>query len=399
MPLEDKNDVVILAAKRSPMGAFQGNLSTLSAPEIASKVIRPMVAEFSDLDSALNIDEVLMGNVISAGVGQAPARQAALLAGLDNSIPCTTISKVCGSGMQALISAYQAIRSSDQNCVLAGGMESMTNAPYLLDRARAGLRLGHAKTLDSMFLDGLEDAETKKLMGHFGQLSADAAGFSREEMDDYAIESLARASKATNKAWFKNEIAPIELSVKGKTIVVDKDEQVLNAKPDKIRSLKPAFSTDGTLTAANSSSISDGAAAMLVSSSEYARQRGIKPLAKIVATSNHAQLPADFTSAPIPAIEKVLRKAAWSLDNVDLFEINEAFALVPMLAMHGLDIPHAKVNVHGGACALGHPLGASGARIVVTLIHALRERGLTKGVAAICIGGGEATAVAIEVFS
>lgn len=389
------NDVVIVAAKRSPMGSFQGNLSSLNAPELGSKVIQAISSEFGDL----KIDEVLIGNVISAGLGQAPARQASLLASLNSTIPCTTISKVCGSGMQALTLAYQSILMGENNVVLAGGMESMSNAPYLLPRVRSGLRLGHSTTIDAMFTDGLEDAETGKLMGHFGQLSADEAGFSREAMDDYALESLARATSANNKGLFTNEIVPMDMSVRGKHMSVTADEQVLNAKPEKVRLLKPAFKADGTLTAANSSSISDGAAALLISSSEQAEKAGLSSLARIVATSKHAQMPAEFTSAPIPAIEKVLQRANWTVDDVDLFEINEAFALVPMLAMKALSIPHQKLNVNGGACALGHPLGASGARIVVTLIHALKQRGLTKGVAAICIGGGEATAIAIELLN
>lgn len=400
MQLNTKNDVVILAAKRSPMGAFQGSLASLRAPEIAAKVIRSLSTELEGAShKELAIDEVLMGNVISAGIGQAPARQAALLAGLAPSIPCTTISKVCGSGMQALMSAYQSIALGEQNLVLAGGMESMSNAPYILPRVRAGLRLGHSQTLDAMFLDGLEDAETGKLMGHFGQLSADAAGFSREAMDDYAIESLHRARNATDNGLFENQIIVIELNHKGTSTVIKQDEQVLNAKPEKIRSLKPAFKADGTLTAANSSSISDGAAALLVASADTSERAGFAPIARIVAISNHAQLPAEFTSAPIPAIEKALKKASWTIEEVDLFEINEAFALVPMLAMKALNIPHDKVNVHGGACALGHPLGASGARIVVTLIHALQHKGLSKGIAAICIGGGEATAIAVELVN
>lgn len=376
------------------MGSFQGGLSSLQAPELGANVIQAINSECNEL----KIDEVLMGNVISAGLGQAPARQASLLAGLDSAIPCTTISKVCGSGMQALALAYQSIVMGENNVVLAGGMESMSNAPYLLPRVRSGLRLGHSTAIDAMFTDGLEDAETGKLMGHFGQLSADAAGFSREAMDDYAIESLARATKANNEGWFANEVVPMDMSTRGKHIRVSADEQVLNAKPDKVRLLKPAFKQDGTLTAANSSSISDGAAALLICRSERAQSAHLSPLARIVATSKHAQIPSEFTSAPIPAIQKALEIAGWNIDDVDLFEINEAFALVPMLAMTALNIPHQKLNVNGGACALGHPLGASGARIIVTLIHALKQRGLTKGIAAICIGGGEATAIAIELI-
>lgn len=392
--MELENEVVIVAAKRSPIGSFQGALSSLSAPEIGSKVMQSLMSDFDDL----SVDEVFLGNVISAGIGQAPARQAALMAGFDDSIPCSTISKVCGSGMQALIFASQSIAVGENQFVLAGGMESMSNAPYLLPRVRAGLRLGHSETIDSMFTDGLEDAETGKLMGHFGQMSADQAGYSREQLDDYALASLSRASDAIKQGLFVNEIVPMKMTSKGKATHLIDDEQVANARPEKVRFLKPAFKQGGTVTAANSSSISDGAAALLVCSSTYAQAKSLSPLARIVASSKHANMPSKFTSAPISAITKVLAKADWSVDEVDLFEVNEAFALVPMLVMDALKISHEKININGGACALGHPLGASGARIIVSLIHALKQRGMSKGVASICIGGGEATAIALQII-
>jgi len=343
------------------------------------------------------IDEVLMGCVLPAGLGQAPARQAALGAGLPMSVGCTTINKMCGSGMKATMLAHDLLKAGSNRIMLAGGLESMSNSPYLLPKARAGMRMGHAQALDHMFLDGLEDAYDKgKLMGVFAENTADQYGFTREQQDDFAITSLKRAQRAIEDGDFANEITPVTLqSRKGET-VIDTDEQPFNANIEKIPQLRPAFRADGTVTAANSSSISDGAAALVLMANSEAEKRALEPLAVIRAHATHAQEPAWFTTAPVAAINKVLDAAGWSADEVDLFEINEAFAVVTMAAMSDLGLDHAKVNVNGGACALGHPIGASGARIIVTLIAALQRRGLKKGVAALCIGGGEATAIALE---
>lgn len=388
------NEVVIVSAVRTPLGGFQGALSSLNAPNLGATVISTAI------DRAMiksgDVNEVYFGNVISAGIGQAPARQAALGAGLPNSVPCTTVSKVCGSGMKAVMLAANAIRLGDLNCVVAGGMESMSNAPYLLDKARAGHRLGHQISKDSMFTDGLEDAQSGRLMGEFGQQTADRFNVSREAMDEFAIESLRRATQATDQGYFKQEIVPLEIKTRSGVIEVSQDEQVASAKPEKIPQLKPAFTKDGSVTAANSSSISDGAAALVLMSEQACKQQSLAPIAKIRGYASHAQIPEEFTLAPIGAVNKLLQQLDWSVEDVDLFEINEAFAVVTLMAMKELGIDHDKVNIQGGACALGHPLGASGARIIVTLIHALQRKGKTRGVAALCIGGGEATAIAIE---
>ncbi|WP_323993984.1 thiolase family protein [Aeromonas hydrophila] len=384
-------DIVIVAAKRTPMGAFQGALANLTAPELGACAIAAAMAEAGLRGE--QIDEAYLGNVLSAGVGQAPARQAVLKAGLPDSIPCTTVNKVCGSGMKAVMLAADGLRLGDTNVVIAGGMESMSRAPYLLDKARSGFRMGHQSVLDHMFLDGLQDAYEGQLMGHYAQLSADRAGLTRADMDAFAIASLERALVAQRSGAFAAELAPV---MAADTLLLAEDEQPAKARPEKIPQLKPAFSKTGTITAANASSISDGAAALILMRSDTAAQLGLPVLARLVGYQSHAALPAEFTSAPIGAIKGLLAKVGWRMEEVDLFEVNEAFAMVSLLAMAGCQLPHDKVNVNGGACALGHPLGASGARILVTLIHALRERGLTRGVASLCIGGGEATAVAIE---
>ncbi|MBW3799133.1 acetyl-CoA C-acyltransferase [Aeromonas hydrophila] len=384
-------DIVIVAGKRTPMGAFQGALANLTAPELGACAIAAAIAEVGLRGE--QIDEAYLGNVLSAGVGQAPARQAVLKAGLPDSIPCTTVNKVCGSGMKAVMLAADGLRLGDTNVVIAGGMESMSRAPYLLDKARSGFRMGHQSVLDHMFLDGLQDAYEGQLMGHYAQLSADRAGLTRADMDAFAIASLERALAAQRSGAFAAELAPVRV---GDILLLAEDEQPAKARPEKIPQLKPAFSKTGTITAANASSISDGAAALILMRGETAAQLGLPVLARLVGYQSHAALPAEFTSAPIGAIKGLLAKVGWRVEEVDLFEVNEAFAMVSLLAMAGCQLPHDKVNVNGGACALGHPLGASGARILVTLIHALRERGLTRGVASLCIGGGEATAVAIE---
>ncbi|WP_324015497.1 thiolase family protein [Aeromonas hydrophila] len=384
-------DIVIVAAKRTPMGAFQGALANLTAPELGACAIAAAMAQAGLRGE--QVDEAYLGNVLSAGVGQAPARQAVLKAGLPDSIPCTTVNKVCGSGMKAVMLAADGLRLGDTNVVIAGGMESMSRAPYLLDKARSGFRMGHQSVLDHMFLDGLQDAYEGQLMGHYAQLSADRAGLTRADMDAFAIASLERALAAQRSGAFAAELAPVMV---GDTLLLAEDEQPAKARPEKIPQLKPAFSKTGTITAANASSISDGAAALILMRSDTAAQLGLPVLARLVGYQSHAALPAEFTCAPIGAIKGLLAKVGWRVEEVDLFEVNEAFAMVSLLAMAGCQLPHDKVNVNGGACALGHPLGASGARILVTLIHALRERGLTRGVASLCIGGGEATAVAIE---
>ena len=385
-------DIVIVAAKRTPMGAFQGALSGLSAPELGACAIAAAMTAASLRGE--QVDEVYMGNVLSAGLGQAPARQAALKADLPDSVPCSTLNKVCGSGMKAVMLAADSLRLGDTKVVLAGGMESMSRAPYLLDKARTGYRMGHGSLLDHMFLDGLQDAYEGQLMGHYAQASADRAGLTRTDMDAFAIASLERALAAQQGGAFGAELTPV---LAGEQLLLADDEQPGKARPDKIPGLKPAFSKTGTITAANSSSISDGAAALVLTRSDTAAELGLPVLARIVGYQSHAALPAEFTSAPVGAIDKLLARVGWSVEEVDLFEVNEAFAMVSMLAMAGCHIPHQKLNVNGGACALGHPLGASGARILVTLVHALRARGLKRGVASLCIGGGEATAVAIEV--
>ncbi|OWY00704.1 acetyl-CoA acetyltransferase [Thioclava sp. F1Mire-8] len=388
-------NVVIVGASRTPMGGMQGVFAGVSASELGGVAIK------AAMDGAgvapARIEEVLMGCVLPAGQGQAPARQAGFAAGLGEEVPATTLNKMCGSGMKAAMVAYDQIALGQTGVMVAGGMESMTNAPYMLPKMRAGARLGHAQALDHMFLDGLEDAYDKgRLMGTFAEDCAQAFQFTREAQDDYAMASLNRAVAAEKSGAFAGEIAPVTVkSRKGETVVAI-DEQPGNARPDKIPQLKPAFRKDGTVTAANSSSISDGAAALVLASESAAKAEGLPIRARILGHASHAQAPADFPTAPVPAAEKLLKKLGWTIEDVDLWEVNEAFAVVPMAFMHKLGISHDKVNVNGGACALGHPIGASGARIIVTLLNALEKAGLKRGVAAICIGGGEGTAIAIE---
>ena len=386
--------VVVVSAARTPMGAFMGDLKSLSAPGLGAVAISAAVGRAALRPDS--IEEVIMGNVLPAGVGQAPARQAALGAGLPPATGCMTINKVCGSGMKAAMLAHDLIAVGTHSVMVAGGMESMSNAPYLLPKARAGLRLGHGEVKDHMFLDGLEDAyDPGRLMGTFAEDCADQYRFSREAQDRYAITSLTRAQQATRDGSFAREIVTVTAGGKG-AAPVKVDEQPLKANLDKIPQLKPVFRKDGTVTPANASSISDGAAAMVLMRLSEAEKRGIAPLARVVAFSAHSQEPQWFTTAPVGAIRKLFEKTGWSAKTTDLFEINEAFAVVAMAAMHDLDLPHDKVNVHGGACALGHPLGASGARIMVTLLAALEKHGLRRGIASLCIGGGEATAIALE---
>jgi acetyl-CoA C-acetyltransferase len=388
-------NIVITAAARTPMGGFQGVLSDANASQLGAAAIKAAV-ERSQLQGDA-IDEVIMGCVLPAGQGQAPARQASLGAGLSLSTGCTTINKMCGSGMKATMFAHDLLKAGTNRVMIAGGLESMTNAPYLLTKARGGLRMGHGQVLDHMFLDGLEDGYDKgKLMGVFAENTADKYGFTREQQDEFAITSLRRAQAAIESGAFQDEITPVVIKSRKGEVTVDTDEQPFNANIDKIPSLRPAFRQDGTVTAANSSSISDGGAALVLMGETEADKRGLTPLAVIRAHATHAHEPEWFTTAPVGAIRKVLEQANWSSDEVDLYEINEAFAVVTMAAMTDLGLDHDKVNVNGGACALGHPIGASGARIIVTLIHALQRRGLNRGVAGLCIGGGEATAIAIE---
>jgi acetyl-CoA C-acetyltransferase len=389
------DSIVIAAAARTPMGGFQGDLQGLTGPQLGAAAIKAAL-ERSGLPPEA-VDEVFMGCVLSAGVGQAPARQAALGAGLPKAAGCTTISKVCGSGMRAVMFAHDVIKAGSAKVIVAGGMESMTNAPYLLDRARGGYRMGHGKVLDHMFLDGLEDAYEKgRLMGTFAEECAGSYNFTREAQDAFAIESLNRARKAVEGGFFAGEITPVTVKGRKGDVTVSQDEQPLKADPAKIPTLKPAFAKDGTVTAANASSISDGGAALIVTTRSEADKRGLRVLAEIKGHANHAQAPALFTTAPVDAMKTLFDKVGWSAGSVDLFEINEAFAVVTMAAMRDLDLPHDKVNVHGGACALGHPIGASGARIIVTLLAALEKYDLKRGVASLCIGGGEATAIAVE---
>ena len=386
------NTIVITGMARTPMGGLQGALSHLTAAELGAEAIRAAVERAGLPEDT--VDEVIMGNVLGAGQGQAPARQAALFAGLSEATACLTINKMCGSGMKALMLACDQLRAGSANVMVAGGMESMSRAPYLIPKARTGLRLGHGELKDHLFLDGLEDAyERGQLMGVFAEQCADHFGFSRQAQDDYALASLARAQTAIREGWFADEI----VTITGDRPVAQ-DEQPGKAKPEKIPLLKPAFRPGGTVTAANSSSISDGAAALLLMRQADAHARQIRPLARIVGQATHAQAPAWFTTAPVGAIRKLLAQIGWQVSDVDLFEVNEAFAVVALAAMHELDLPHDRLNVHGGACALGHPIGASGARILVTLLSALRQRGLKRGVASLCIGGGEATAVAVELL-
>ena len=388
------NPIAILSAMRTPMGGMMGSLSSLSASDLGGVAISSAISK-SGLNAS-DIDEVLMGSVLTAGQGQAPARQAALAAGLPVSTPCTTVNKVCGSAMKSIMLGGNALRSGQASVVVAGGMESMSGAPYLLPQARQGYRFGHAQMLDHMQYDGLQDAYQGVAMGNFAETCASKYQFSREMQDVFAIESLSRARQAIEKGYFANEVAPVTLSTRRGDVVVDTDEQPGNAKPEKIPQLRPAFQKDGSVTAANASSISDGAAALTLMMSDEAEARGLKPIALIHGYDESAQEPEWFTTAPVTAVQNTLKRVGWSIDEVDLWEINEAFAVVAMAAMHELSIPHSKLNVHGGACALGHPIGASGARILVTLIHAMQRRGDKKGMASLCIGGGEATAMAIE---
>ncbi|MGD9804442.1 MAG: acetyl-CoA C-acyltransferase [Hyphomicrobiaceae bacterium] len=391
----ENDPVVIVSGARTPMGSFQGSLASVTAPQLGAVAIKAAVERAGVKPD--EVSEVLMGCVLPAGQGQAPARQAARYGGLPDSIPCTTVNKMCGSGMKTVMMAFEALHARPKDVIVAGGLESMTNTPHILPKLRGGQRLGHTQIYDHMFIDGLEDAYDKgRLMGTYAEDTAQAYQFTREEQDAYAIESLARAKRANEDGSFAREMAPVTVKTRKGDTVIDRDEQPFAADPTKIPGLKPAFREGGTVTPANSSSISDGAAALVLMRESEAKRRGLTPLAKIVATSSQAQEPAWFTTAPIGAIRKVLEQTGWTAKDVGLYEINEAFAVVTMAAMRDLDLPHNKVNVNGGACALGHPVGASGARIIVTLLNAMEKRGETKGVASLCIGGGEATAVAIE---
>ena len=392
----NKKSVVIVAAKRTALGSFQGQFSSLSASDLGSYAISAAI-EDSHIEPT-QVDSVHMGCVLPAGQGQAPARQASLKAGLPLSVPCNTVNKMCGSGMQAVMYGYNQILAGDANCVVAGGMESMTNAPYLSTKLRGGLKMGHSEMIDHMFHDGLQDVKHGKLMGSFAELSAEKYGFTREQQDDFAITSLQRANAATQSTAFESEITPVVVKNRKAETRYATDEQPAKADLNKIKTLRPAFKKDGTVTAANASSISDGAAALVLMDVDEARKQGLQALATITAQAVHAQDPDWFSTAPIVAIQKVLEKSGWAINDVDLFEINEAFAVVTMAAIETLNLDPEKVNVNGGACALGHPIGASGARVLVTLIHALKARQLTKGVATLCIGGGEATAMAIEII-
>ena len=388
--------VVIVAAKRTPIGAFQGALSGATATQLGAAAIKDAV-DGTGIDVAA-IDRVIMGCVLPAGLGQAPARQAALAAGVPAGTPCVTVNKMCGSGMEAIVIAHDMILAGSANIVVAGGLESMSNAPYLLPKARDGYRMGHQDVYDHMFYDGLQDPFEGKMMGHFAQVTADKYGFSREAMDAFATESARRAQRAVADGTFAGEIAPVTIKSRRGETVVDTDETPGTVSVEKIPTLRPAFAKDGTVTAATSSSISDGAAAVLMMTAAEAEKRGLTPIAKIVSHSAFAQEPAWFTTAPVYALKKLLEAQGWTPDDVDLFEINEAFAVVTMAAMKDVGISHDKVNVNGGACALGHPIGATGCRISVTLLHELAARGLTRGIATQCIGGGEATAVAYEIL-
>ncbi|MDD8057592.1 MULTISPECIES: thiolase family protein [Shewanella] len=388
-------DIVIVAAKRTPMGGFQGALSEVASPVLAATAIKGLLAQTGI--SGDSIDEVLMGCVLPAGLGQAPARQATLGAGLPLSVGATTVNKVCGSGMKTVMLAHDLIKAGSSNVVIAGGMESMSQAPYLLDKARGGMRMGHGKVMDHMFLDGLEDAYTGGAMGTFAQKTADDFGLTREQMDAFALSSLDKANAAIRSGAFKDEVVPVTISTRRGDVSVDTDEQPGNARPEKIPTLRPAFTKDGTITAANSSSISDGAAALMLMTRDKANELGLTVMATIKGHATHSQEPSLFTTAPVGAMQKLFDKVQWSKYDVDLYEINEAFAMVTMLAVSELGLDASKVNINGGACALGHPIGCSGARLLVTLIYALKAHGLKRGVASLCIGGGEATAMAIEV--
>lgn len=392
-----KDPIVIVGMSRTPMGGFQGDFTSQTASELGAVAIKGALSHSGLL--AAHIDAAFMGCVLPAGQGQAPARQAVLGAGLPQKVGCTTLNKMCGSGMQAAMMAHDAILAGSADIMIAGGMESMTNAPYLLPKMRGGARLGHGEVKDSMFLDGLEDAYDKgKLMGVFAEQTAQHYQFTREAQDDFALASLSRANDAIEKGYFKSEISPVTIASRKGEVTYDTDEQPGKAKPEKIPTLRPAFAKDGTVTAANSSSISDGAAALILMRQSDAESRGLTPMAKIMGHTTHAHAPEWFSTAPISAMKKLYEKVGWTDKDVDLYEINEAFAVVAMAAMRDLNLDHNKVNIHGGACALGHPIGASGARILVTLISALKTHGKKRGIASLCIGGGEATAMAVELL-
>ncbi|MFL2808267.1 MAG: acetyl-CoA C-acyltransferase [bacterium] len=396
--MNTSDPIVIAGMARTPMGGFQGILKDVSAPELGSFAIRAAIERCGVATE--NIDEVLMGCVLPAGLGQAPARQASLGSGIPNTTSCTTVNKMCGSGMKTAMLANDSLLAGTNEVMVAGGLESMSNAPYILPKARSGQRLGHGQMMDHMFLDGLEDAFDKGiLMGVFAERTAKSYGFSREAQDEFAIRSLTRAKKAIEDGSFNTEVTPVTYKNRQGEVIVDQDEQPLTANFEKIPKLKPAFDKDGTVTAANSSSISDGAAALVMMQESIAKKRDLKPIARVLAHSSFAHEPAWFTTAPVGAIRKLLKTVDWNINDVDLFEINEAFAVVTMAAMKDLNLPAEKVNVHGGACALGHPVGASGTRILVTLISALQKYNKTRGIASLCIGGGEATAMAVEVLS
>jgi len=390
----NSDPVVILGARRTPVGAFQGALSTVTAPQLGAVAIKAALAD-SGL-AASQVDEVILGCVLSAGIGQAPARQAALGAGLPTSVPSTTVNKMCGSAMRAVMLGADQILAGSAQVVVAGGIESMTNAPYLLPKARAGYRMGHQEVIDHMFFDGLQSPWDGQLMGCFADATSEKYGFTRRAQDDFAAESVRRALGAVNKGDFKAEVAPVTAKTRKGELLVDKDETPFTLDIAKIPTLKPAFKKDGTVTAASSSGISDGAAALVLARESFAASKGLKPLARILGYSSFAREPEWFTLAPVGAIQKLLTQLNWQAQDVDLYEINEAFAAVPMAAMKDLSLDHAKVNVNGGACALGHPIGATGARILTTLLYALKARGKKRGIASLCIGGGEATAIAVE---
>ncbi len=389
-------DIVIVNGARTAMGGFQGSLSGQTAPELGAATIKAAISRAGLQPN--DVEEVIMGCVLSAGLKQGPARQAMRQAGIPDTAGAVTINKLCGSGMKAVMQAADMIKAGSATVVIAGGMESMSNAPYVLPKARAGYRMGHGEIKDHMFLDGLEDAETSRLMGSFAQDMANSKGYTREQMDDFAIRSLKRAQTAITEGYFADEIVPVTVSTRKGDVIVDKDEQPFNANIDKIPTLRPAFAKDGTITAANASSISDGASALVLTSTDNATAKGLTPLAKIVAYASNSQHPSEFTIAPVGAIQKVLNKTGWAVAEVDLWEINEAFAMVTMCPIDEFQLDAEKVNINGGACALGHPVGSTGSRIILTLIHALKRTGGKKGIAALCIGGGEATAVAIELL-
>lgn len=389
-------DIVIVNGARTAMGGFQGSLASATAPELGAVTIQEAVSRAGLKPT--DIEEVIMGCVLPAGLKQGPARQAMRLAGIPDATGAVTINKLCGSGMKAVMQAADMIKAGSAQIVVAGGMESMSNAPYILPKARGGYRMGHGEIKDHMFLDGLEDAETGRLMGSFAQDMANSKGYTREQMDYFAIRSLKRAQNAIQQGFFEDEIVPVTVKSRKGDVVVDKDEQPFNANIEKIPTLRPAFAKDGTITAANASSISDGASALVLTSAENAENKGLTPLAKIVAYASNSQHPSEFTIAPVGAIQKVLNKTGWKVEDVDLWEINEAFAMVTMCPIDEFKLDAEKVNINGGACALGHPVGSTGSRIILTLIHALKRTGGRRGIAALCIGGGEATAVAVEIL-